>query len=394
MIANIAYLLLAAVVFFVTISALIFFHELGHYGVGRLFGIKVDRFSIGFGKPIWKRTAKSGTEWAISRIPLGGYVKFAGDAGAASNPDAQMLEAMRADGKPVDDIFHFRPVWQRALVVLAGPMANFILAAIMFAVAFMWVGTRNVEAVIGSVQEGSPAAAAGIEVGDRILVMDGKAIDGWTDLVQHIALRAETPIDVVLERDGREVELTVTPVRKEDRDFVGGKMTKGFFGVGVDATNGITTTRYGPIEALGRGVAEVGNSLGATGHYIGRIFTGRESGEQLGSILRIGTMVGKSTTDVAKAEAPFGDKVKALLVRLLTLGAGISVALGFANLLPIPMLDGGHLVYYGYEAVAGKPLSMRMQEVGYRLGMALILILFVVLTVNDIGYLGSIFSKG
>ena len=395
MIANIALIVLAVVTFLVVISFLIFFHELGHYSVGRLFGTKVDRFSIGFGKPILKRTAKTGTEWTLSRIPLGGYVKFAGDAGAASNPDEAELEALREKHGDTSDIFHFKPVWQRALIVLAGPVFNFILAAVLFAIVFMWVGRTVAEPVIGMVEEGTPAAAAGIQPGDRVLSLNGKAIETWPDMVQEIALSADTRMSVVVERDGREITLDVTPERREDRDFVGGRMSKGYFGVGLDADTAITTRSYGPIAALGEGVAEVGNSLSATGRYIGRIFTGREDGKQLGSILRIGVMTGKSTTDIAAREdIPAGERVRALVLRLLTLGAGISVALGFANLLPIPMLDGGHLLFYGYEAVAGKPMPMQYQEMGFRIGMALLLGLFVVLTINDIGYIGSIFSQG
>ena len=394
MVASFAYIALAIVVFLALLSFLIFFHELGHYSVGRLFGIKVERFSIGFGKPILKRTANSGTEWTLSRIPLGGYVKFAGDAGAASNPDAAALEDLRAERGDVSDIFHFKPVWQRALVVLAGPVFNFILAAFLFGLAFFWAGKSIVAPVIGIVQDGTPAAAAGLQPGDRVLEMNGKDIATWQEMVQQIALSADTPIDVVVERDSREVALTVTPMRRDDRDFIGGKITKGYFGVGLDEDQAITTQRYGPIEALGEGAAEVGNALGATGRYIGRIFAGREDGKQLGSILRIGMMTGKSTTDIAQLEIPVGERVRALLLRLLMLGAGISVALGFANLLPIPMLDGGHLLFYGYEAVAGKPMPMAYQEVGFRVGMAILLGLFVVLTINDIGYIGSIFQQG
>lgn len=395
MIASIAYVALALLTFLVVISFLIFFHELGHYSVGRLFGVKVDRFSIGFGKPILKRTAKNGTEWTFSRIPLGGYVKFAGDAGAASNPDEAELAKLRDTHGDTRDIFHFKPVWQRALVVLAGPVFNFILAAVMFAIVFMWVGRTTVAPVIGTVEAGTPAAAAGLQPGDRILQMNGKVIETWPQMVQEIALSANTPIDVRLERGGRDVSLTVTPERREDKDFVGGTISKGYFGIALDQSQAIETQRFGPLAALGEGTAEVGNSLAATGRYIGRIFAGREDGKQLGSILRIGAMTGKSTTDIVqRADLSSGERLRALALRLLTLGAGISVALGFANLLPIPMLDGGHLLFYGYEAVAGKPMPMRYQEMGFRLGMALLLGLFVVLTINDIGYIGSIFSQG
>jgi regulator of sigma E protease len=386
------YIVLAVLVFLTLISGLIFFHELGHYSIARMFGIKVERFSIGFGRPIWKRTAKSGTEWAISNIPLGGYVKFAGDAGAASNPDADELDKIRSEHSDVSDIFHFRPVWQRSLVVLAGPVANFILAAILFGIAVLWVGTRHPEALIGTVEAGSPAEAAGVQAGDRIIAMDGREIRDWIEMSQHIQLRGNTPIATVVERSGDAVELIVTPRMIEDEDFVGGRMTRGQFGVSLSPEADMETRRYNPASALMFGTKQVGRTLSATGSYIGRIFTGKEDGKQLGSILRIGAMTGKVTVDVVKAERPARERVRNLLFILLNLGAGISVALGFANLLPIPMLDGGHLVFYGYEAVAGKPLSQKKQEIGFRFGITILLGLFIVLTINDIGYIGSLLS--
>ncbi|GLQ23424.1 metalloprotease MmpA [Algimonas ampicilliniresistens] len=390
MLTDIIYIFLAALTFFGVISALIFFHELGHYSVARFFGIRVERFSIGFGRAIYQRKAKSGTNWMISRIPLGGYVKFAGDAGAASNPDAEALEAIKAEEGDVSDIFHFRPVWQRALVVLAGPVANFILAVILFAIVVLWVETIHPEALIGDVEEGSPAAAAGVQSGDRIVAMDGRTIRDWVDMSQHIQMRSNTPIETVIERGSERVEVTVTPRLIEDKDFIGGRMTRGQFGVSISPDAKIERRHYSPVDALVFGSKQVVFTISSTGHYIGRIFTGKEDGEKLGSIGRIATMVGKSTVDVAKAERPVSEKLKAFALRMLQLGAAISVALGFANLIPIPMLDGGHLVFYAYEAIAGKPLSQKKQELGFRLGMAVLLALFVVLTINDIGYFRSL----
>lgn len=392
MLIDVLYILLAVIVFFTVISGLIFFHELGHYSIARMFGMKVDRFSIGFGRPIWKRTAKSGTTWAISNIPLGGYVKFAGDAGAASNPDSEALDKIRAEQGDVSDIFHFRPVWQRSIVVLAGPIANFILAAILFGSLVMWVGTRHPEALIGQVEAGSAAALAGIESGDLVTKMDGKDIRDWIEMSQHISLRGGTPIETVVDRGGESVTLTVTPRMIEDEDFVGGRMTRGKFGVGLSPDAEFETRQYNPISALVFGTKQVGTTIAVTGGYIGRIFSGKEDGKQLGSILRIGAMTGKATLDVAREDRPARERLRNLLFVLLNLGAGISVALGFANLLPIPMLDGGHLVFYGYEAVAGKPLSQKKQEIGFRFGMTILLGLFVVLTINDIGYIGSLLS--
>lgn len=392
MLTDLFYILLAVVVFLFVLSLLVFIHELGHYSVARAFRMKVERFSIGFGKPIWKHRAASGTLWAVSRIPLGGYVKFAGDAGAASNPDAEQLEKIKTEQGDVKDIFHFRPVWQRVLVVLAGPVANFILAAVLFAIAVMWVGTRHPEALVGDVEPASAAAQAGVVPGDRIVEMDGREVRDWIEMAQHIQLRGNTPIDTVVERGGQRIEMIVTPIMIEDEDFVGGRMTRGQFGIRLSPDAQMETRRYNPVSALVFGTRQVGQTISMTGQYIGRIFTGKEDGKQLGSILRIGAMTGKATVDVARAERPASERLRNLLFVMLNLGAGISVALGFANLLPIPMLDGGHLVYYGYEAAAGKPLSQAKQELGFKFGMAVLLGLFVVLTINDIGYIGSLLS--
>lgn len=392
MFSNLFYIVLSAASFFFVLSALVFFHEMGHYGVARLFKIKVERFSIGFGKPLYAWTNKVGERWMISRIPLGGYVKFAGDAGAASNPDSAQLETLRQEQGDVSDIFHFRPVWQRALVVLAGPVANFILAAILFAIAVSWIGTAHTRSIVGTVMDDSPAAAAGLQVGDEILTMDGKDVSDWTALRRHVILRSATPIETEFQRRGQTLTTTLTPMRVDDRDFIGGKMTRGQIGIALPEDPEIITRRYNPIEALWFGTREVGNTLTTTGQYIGRIFTGRESGKQLGSVGRIAAMTGKSTYDVASADITVGQKLKFVAYRMLQLGAAISVALGFANLMPIPMLDGGHLLFYGYEAVAGKPLSQKKQEFGFRFGIAILLTLFLILIVNDIGYIGSIIS--
>ncbi|MEM9601030.1 MAG: M50 family metallopeptidase, partial [Pseudomonadota bacterium] len=248
MLAQLLYLLLAAIAFLAVISALVFFHELGHYSVARAFGMKVERFSIGFGKAIWKRKAqKSGTTWMVSRIPLGGYVKFAGDAGAASNPDQAALDAIRETHGDVSDIFHFRPVWQRALVVLAGPVANFVLAAILFAIVVLWVGTTHPQALIGDVDPESAAAAAGIQPGDRIVEMDGRPIPDWVAMAQHIQLRGDTPIETVVERNGQLETITVVPRMIEDKDFIGGRMTRGQFGVRLSPEAELERRTYNPV---------------------------------------------------------------------------------------------------------------------------------------------------
>ena len=391
--------LIAVFSFVLVLSFLVFFHELGHYSVARFFGISVDRFSIGFGKPIWRRTSKAGVEWVVSRIPLGGYVKFTGDAGAASNPDAEKLEEIRAsfeadpDSDPIDDVFHFRPVWQRALVVLAGPVANFLLAIILFAGIGLAVGIQFATPQVGSVTPNSPAAEAGFQVGDSILSLDGKVMRSTSDAAQYIRLRSQTEIEALVERAGQEFTLTVTPKRTEIRDEIGGLSKVGLVGVGLVAGKSEVETIDGPVKALGYGFSQTGDILKSTGTYLGRIFVGKEDGKQLGSVVKIATVTGKVAIDTAKADATVGQKLKAWALRMTFLAASISIALGFANLMPLPVLDGGHLVYYGYEAVVGRPLSQEKQEFGFKIGFAVLLTLFVVLTINDIGYVGSIISS-
>ena len=382
--------------FVLVLSFLIFFHELGHYSVARFFKVSVEKFSIGFGKPIVAWTSKAGVRWSISRIPLGGYVKFTGDAGAASNPDTQQLEAIEAEmaenGHDISDIFHFKPLWQRALIVLAGPVANFILAILIFAGLSMAIGSRHADTYIGEVMPNTPAASAGFEVGDKILSMDGKATPYFLDVQRHVQLRAGSDVQSVVLRDGAEITLTVRPEKIEQRDFVGGKGHVGRIGLGNDRSRPFIYKRYNPVEALAFGTRELGATISGTGTLLGRIFTGKEDTKQLGSVVRIATITGKSAIDAVNTEQPVSDRVKSLLIRLFSIAASISIALGVANLMPIPVLDGGHLLYYGYEAVAGRPLSQKKQELGFRMGFAVLLALFVMLTINDIGYVSSFFS--
>ncbi len=390
--------LIAVFSFVLVLSFLVFFHELGHYSVARFFGIAVDRFSIGFGKPIWRRTSKAGVEWVISRIPLGGYVKFAGDAGAASNPDLEKLEELRAayesdsSGPNIEDIFHFRPVWQRALVVLAGPVANFILAIILFAGIGLAVGIQFSTPQVVSVMPDTAAAAAGFVDGDNIVEIDGKPVKSVSQASQYIRLRSDTEIEVLVRRGTEDVLLKVTPKRTEIRDEIGGLSKVGLVGFRLAAGKADVESVEGPIEALSYGFNQTGEVLSATGTYIGRIFTGKENGQQLGSVVKIATVTGKVAIDTAKADVPFDVRLRAWALRMTFLAASISIALGVANLMPLPVLDGGHLVYYGYEAVVGRPLSQEKQEFGFKIGFAVLLTLFVVLTINDFGYVMSMRS--
>ena len=383
--------------FVLVLSFLVYFHELGHYSIARFFNVAVDRFSVGFGKPIVQWTAKNGTNWSIGRIPLGGYVKFLGDAGAASNPDQEALDEIKSkfennENVQLEDIFHFKPLWQRALVVLAGPMFNFILAVFIFAGLGLALGSYTIESLVGEVMDGSAAEEAGILPGDRILMMDGKDVSLFSDLSRYVVLKSNSTIDTVLDRNGERITLALTPQRVEERDFVGGKSSTGRIGIRSSSDANVVQIKYNPLTAIGYGVNEVSDTIGMTATYIGRIFAGKEDGKQLGSVVKIATLTGKTAVDAARSEVGLGERLKLLTIRLLSIAASLSIALGFANLMPIPVLDGGHLLYYGYEAIAGRPLSQKKQEFGFRLGFALLLTLFVILTVNDIGYVASMFS--
>ena len=385
--------------FILVLSFLVFFHELGHYSMGRLFGVAVERFSVGFGKPIFKRKAKSGTEWTIGRIPLGGYVKFLGDAGAASNPDAERLEEIKTElsskghSDKISDVFHFKPLWQRALVVLAGPLANFILAIFIFALIAFFYGTQERQSLVGTVTPGSAAEEAGVQPGDLFLTLNGKDVTLFNDLKAYVTVRSGDELAAVVDRNGQKVEFNITPRREVQTDFIGGKSKMGLLGITIERENNIKSVEHGPVSALKEGVGQFSDVVTSTGTYIGRIFSLKEDGSAFGGPARIATYVGKSTTDIVQADLDFGTKLEAVFLTLLSLAAMISIGLGVANLIPIPALDGGHLLYYGYEAVAGRPLSEGKQEFGFKIGLVLILMLFIYILVNDVKYISSIFSS-
>ena len=383
--------------FLVVITVLVFFHELGHYSVARLFNVSVERFSIGFGKPIWKRTAKSGTEWVISRIPLGGYVKFLGDAGAASNPDMEALQEIKAEvsekygESAVENCFHFKPLWQRALIVVAGPVANFILAIVFFGIVLSVHGEYVNKSEVSSITPGSPAEAAGLQVGDFIKTANGKDVRNFSKLKAMIILHSDENLKLEIERDGRELELSVVPERVLQEDALGGALEGGQIGAGFDLRN-YTYITYSPAAAVSRGVGMTGETVALTGTYLKRIFAGKENGKALGGPVRIAAMTGKVSLDTIKEEVPLSQKLKDLFWRLFYFSAALSIGLGIANLMPIPALDGGHLLFYGYEAFAGQPLSEAKQEYGFRIGFAMLLMGLVFLTINDIGYVRSLVS--
>ena len=370
--------------FLMLITFLVYFHELGHYLTARLFKVKVEKFSIGFGKPLLQWKSKNGTIWSLGRIPLGGYVKFF----EIDNQKNDVVSHIKND----DKLFTTIPVFQRMLVVLAGPIFNFILTIFIFASLSFTLGSYKVESIVGIVVEGSPADKAGFLVGDKILSMDNINVSDFNDLRRYVALRGDTDILAKIQRNEAKLKLTIMPERMFEKDLIGGISETAKIGIGLSEPLVITRLEYNFFEAIAYGYNELISSISMTGYYIGRVIKGKEDGKQLGSIIKIATISGKVAVDAINENTPMPIRLRELSIRLLTIGASLSVALGVANLMPIPMLDGGHLVYYGYEAIAGRPLSQKKQEIGFQLGLAILFTLFVVLTLNDISYVSSIFS--
>ena len=370
--------------FLILITFLVYFHELGHYLIARLFKVSVEKFSIGFGKPLHQWKTKNGTIWSLGRIPLGGYVKF-----SEIDNEKNIINSYITNG---NKYFNTIPVFQRILVVLAGPLFNFILAIFIFASLSFTLGTYRVDSIVGEVIDGSPADKAGFLIGDRILTMNNKDVSDFNDLRRYIALRSGSNIITKIERNESNFELIIKPERKFEKDLIGGVSSSGKIGIGLSDPIAITKLEYNFFEAMAYGYKELISSISMTGYYIGRVMKGEEDGKELGSIIKIATVSGKVAVDAVNGNTTIPDQLKELSLRLLTIGASLSVALGVANLMPIPMLDGGHLVYYGYEAIVGRPLSQKKQEIGFQLGLAILFTLFVVLTLNDISYVSSIFS--
>jgi regulator of sigma E protease len=369
-------MLFYALPFLVALTIIVFIHELGHFLVARWCGVDVEAFSIGFGKEVFGWNDSKGTRWKVSWIPLGGYVKFRGDANAASMPDAGALERAKGDAGN----FHGKPVWQRAAVVAAGPIANFILAIFIFAAAFMIVGTVVMEPRVDEVMPGSAAEQAGLQKGDLVTSIDGKPIDDFSDLQQSVMMRAGEQLVLGVERNGERREITVVPQLKEEPDGFGGKMRIGLLGIRHNPDGGTRLERLGPVEAVNAGVKRTWMIVESTFRYIGKMFTGRESADQLGG-------------PIAMAKVA-GDAASMGVTQFVSVIAFLSVSIGLINLFPIPMLDGGHLVYYAIEAIRGKPLGERAQEWGFRIGFSLVIMLMLVGTLNDLVRVATVWFGG
>lgn len=357
-------LLFTLATFAVVIGTLVFIHEFGHYGMARLLGIKVEAFAVGFGREVLGFTDRRGTRWKLGWLPLGGYAKFAGDMNAASQPDpvlAALPVAERAD------YFQFRPLWQRALVVAAGPAINFLFAILLFAGFFMTWGQQYTPPVVGQVQAGSAAAAAGLRPGDRILTVDGKTARRFEDVVREVRMSTGEPMRFEVMRGGAERAINVRPRMVNGIDRFGNRYTIGRLGV---ASGAPVVERRGPVEAVGYAALEVASITRAMVDGLAQVVSGRRDVAELGGPIKIAQFSGQS--------AALG------LASFVTFVALISINLGFINLLPIPMLDGGHLLLYAVEGMRRRPLNPRVQEWAFMSGFALLLTLMLFLTWNDV----------
>jgi len=355
--------------FLFVLTIVVFFHELGHFLMARLCGIKVLVFSIGFGPEIAGFYDRYGTRWKISAVPLGGYVKFFGDDNAASVPD-QSAAAVMSDTERKDS-FMFQPVRSRAAVVAAGPIANFVLAIAIFAAIFMTVGKQTTSARVDTVQAASAAEAAGFKPGDLVTAINGEKIDSFSDMQRIVSISAGETLSIDVDRGGAPVTLKATPQLKELKDNFGNVHRLGVLGISRSMSPGdIKTEKAGPLRAVVMGSQETWFVVDRTLAYISGVFVGREAADQLGGPIRIAQVSGQVAT--------------AGFTALIHLTAVLSVSIGLLNLFPIPLLDGGHLLFYAIETIRGRPLSERAQEVGFRIGLAIVVMLMIFATFNDI----------
>ena len=355
------------VVFLAVITAIVFVHELGHFLVARACGVRVETFSIGFGPELFGWTAKSGTRWRVSLLPLGGYVRMFGDLegpGDATDKLAKMTPDERAVA------FRGKSVAQRAAIVAAGPAFNFVFGIVLLAAMYMAYGQPRIMPVVGEVQPASAAAEAGIQPGDKILIANGEAIDTFQDLQLVVRMTVGEPVTLQIERAGARQTVKLQPHMEEVTDALGHKQLVPLLGI-VASPDASTIVHHTPISAVAAAVPETWQMVSTTLEGVGQMLTGRRGSDQLSGPIGIANQVGQA--------ARLG------LVGVLSLAVFISINLGLVNLFPIPLLDGGHLLFYGVEAVLGRPLGQRAQEYGFRLGLFLVLALMILATGNDLG---------
>lgn len=391
--------------FLIILGVVVTVHEGGHFLAAKWLGTRIDRFSIGFGRAIAEWRGKSGVAYRIGWLPLGGYVRFAGDENASSVPDSSDLddlrrEIVRREGEgALRSYFHFKPLWQRAIIVAAGPFSNFFLAIGLFAVLLMTLGEAVQPARVDAITPGGAGEAAGFHVGDVVLKANGRAIDNFDDIRRMVVLSTGTPMTFLVKRGDQQVAITATPRRGVVRDVLGHEQHLGLLGIqNVPKAGDIRFRRYGPVEAIGGGVQRTVDVIHTTVLYLTRVVTGRETADQLSGPLGMAQLSGEIAKQTAQASPDLTSLLENWSIFILEMVANISVGIGFLNLMPIPVLDGGHLLFYAYEAVARRPLAAKVQATGYRVGLALVLGLMLFATWNDLQrlrvltFLGGLFS--
>lgn len=359
-------LLLKALIFIVVISLVVFVHEMGHFLVARWCGVRVEVFSIGFGPELVGRDDRRGTRWKLSAIPLGGYVKFFGDADPSSGR-ADEAVALTEDEKRVS--FHHKSVWSRIAIVFAGPAANFLFAIAVFAGIYGLVGQSVIPPMVADIQDDSAAAEAGVQAGDRVLAVNGRAMARFQDIQHMVTMTHGAPVSLTVLRDGQELTLNAQPRLTVVEDQFGETRQQAVLGIIADGSTQ-EIVRLGPTEAMVAAMAKTYDLVEITLVTVGQMIGGARGTEDLGGPLRIAQLSGHV--------AELG------VISLLMFTAFLSTNLGLINLLPIPVLDGGHLAFYAVEAIRGRPLGETAQEYGFRLGLVVIVGLMVFVTWNDI----------
>ena len=356
--------------FLFVLTLVVFFHELGHFLVARWCGVKVLTFSLGFGPELFGFDDRHGTRWKVSAIPLGGYVKFFGDENAASVPDQEAIAAMSEAERKLS--FVHQKVGPRAAIVVAGPLANFLLAIVIFAGLFMIYGKPNTSSArVDVIQAGSAAAQAGFQAGDLVLSIDGRPVENFAEMQRIVRVSAGQTLTIVVERAGSQITLKAVPALKEEKDTFGNINRIGVLGISRSvAQDELRAEPVNPIAAVGLGIQQCWIIVETTLSYIGRVAVQRESADQLGGPLMIAQVSGQVATLGVAAFMHFV--------------AVLSVSIGLLNLFPVPLLDGGHLMFYAAEVLLGRPLSERAQEIGFRIGFVLVVALMIFATKNDI----------
>ena len=356
--------------FLVVLTVVVFFHELGHYLVARWNGVDCEAFSIGFGPELFGWNDKNNCRWKVCAIPLGGYVKFLGDANAASMPDFEGEEEHLSEREKAGRFEHKR-IGQKAAVVAAGPIANFILAILIFSASFYFIGRYVSDPIVSEVLENSAAEEAGFQKGDIIRKINGEEVTSFSDIPRAVAPNHGREMIITVVRSGKDIDIPVTPRLTERVDRFGHKQQVGLLGISSNSQDAnVRKKEYGLLESISAGTYETYFVIKRTLQYIKGIFTGRESVDQISGPIGIANTVNDF----------WGEGVQNVII----LTAILSVSIGLLNLFPIPILDGGHLVFYAYEAIAGKPLNPKVQELAFRFGFILLMGLMIFATNNDV----------